>query len=247
MTTGHRMKIRRQELRIPVDVVAKALDVSIATIYRYENGEIEKVPGSVLEPLAQILQTTPAYIMGWTNEPSTEIEDSNVASLPPPIVTEIKTLIHDQRKRLGYTLEALAKLVGVSKQTVQKWESGKIGDMKRSHIAALSTALNIPIEILVGIESNFEPYIPLTHHEGKVVIAYRNKPLVQPYVDKLLDVEPEEETTPPEGGANPVPLFPRSSSQVNHWDDNSLLSRKLADNPAPWDHQPSPDQENGNK
>ncbi|MBQ9861830.1 MAG: helix-turn-helix transcriptional regulator [Clostridia bacterium] len=109
---------------------------------------------------------------------------------------EIKQLIYDQRKRLGYTLEGLAKMVGVSKQTVQKWESGKIGDMKRSNIAALSTALNIPIEILVGIESDFESYVPLTHHEGKVVTAYRDKPLIQPAVDKLLDVEPEKETAP---------------------------------------------------
>ena len=65
MTTGTRMKLRRKELDIPVDEVAKALDVSIATIYRYEKGDIEKLPGNVLEPLAAVLRTTPAYLMGW--------------------------------------------------------------------------------------------------------------------------------------------------------------------------------------
>ncbi len=67
MTTGERMKNRRKEINVSVDDVAKALNVSIATIYRYENGDIEKVPGSVLEPLAKVLRTTPAYLMGWDN------------------------------------------------------------------------------------------------------------------------------------------------------------------------------------
>lgn len=65
MTTGCRMKARRKEIGVPVEEIATALGVSVATIYRYENGEIEKVPGSVLEPLANVLKTTPAYLMGW--------------------------------------------------------------------------------------------------------------------------------------------------------------------------------------
>lgn len=65
MTTGERMKTRRKELGIPVEYIASSLGVSVATIYRYENGDIEKVPGSVLEPLSRILQVSPAYLMGW--------------------------------------------------------------------------------------------------------------------------------------------------------------------------------------
>lgn len=59
------MKIRRKEIGISAEEVASALGVSVATVYRYENGEIEKVPGTVLEPLARVLKTTPAYLMGW--------------------------------------------------------------------------------------------------------------------------------------------------------------------------------------
>ena len=64
MTTGERMKMRRKELGIPVEYIANSLGVSVATIYRYENGDIEKVPGTVLEPLSKILQVSPAYLMG---------------------------------------------------------------------------------------------------------------------------------------------------------------------------------------
>ena len=65
MTTGKRMKDRRKELGLSAEYVAEKLGVSPATIYRYEKGDIEKMPGNILEPISQILRTTPAYLMGW--------------------------------------------------------------------------------------------------------------------------------------------------------------------------------------
>lgn len=73
------MRALRKELGISADDIAKALGVSRATIFRYEKGDIEKVPGSILKPLAKILQTTPAYLMGW--EVSSDYA-SNVLPLP---------------------------------------------------------------------------------------------------------------------------------------------------------------------
>ena len=70
MTTGARMKQRRKELGISVEAVAAALGVSVATVYRYEKGDIEKVPGALLEPLARVLHTTPAYLMGGDASPA---------------------------------------------------------------------------------------------------------------------------------------------------------------------------------
>lgn len=70
MTTGERMKQRRKELGITAEQVAQALDVSRATVYRYENGDIEKVPGELLAPLARVLSVSPAYLMGWSDQPA---------------------------------------------------------------------------------------------------------------------------------------------------------------------------------
>ena len=67
MTTGQRMKDRRKAIGLSAEKVAEILGVSPATIYRYENGDIEKVPGDRLCPIASALQTTPAYLMGWTD------------------------------------------------------------------------------------------------------------------------------------------------------------------------------------
>lgn len=82
MTTGERMKSRRKELGIPVDQVAAALNVSVATVYRYEKGDIEKVPGAALEPLAKILHTSAAWLMGWCND-EIPLQPESRHSIPP--------------------------------------------------------------------------------------------------------------------------------------------------------------------
>lgn len=75
MTTGDRMRLRRKELGLSAEKVAERLGVSPATVYRYEKGDIEKLPGDILPTLSKILQTTPAYLMGW--------EESVSAPIPP--------------------------------------------------------------------------------------------------------------------------------------------------------------------
>lgn len=76
MTTGDRMKLRRKELGLSAETVAERLNVSPATVYRYEKGDIEKLPGDILPILSKVLQTTPAYLMGWE-------EDVAAYNVPP--------------------------------------------------------------------------------------------------------------------------------------------------------------------
>lgn len=67
MRTGERIKQRRIELGYTVDQLAKILNKNRATIYRYENGDIENLPTSILTPLAKALNTTPADLVGWSD------------------------------------------------------------------------------------------------------------------------------------------------------------------------------------
>lgn len=73
MKIGERIKQRRLELGYTADMLAKMLNKNRATIYRYENGDIENMPIDVLEPLAKALNTTPAYLMGW-KDPEHSVE-----------------------------------------------------------------------------------------------------------------------------------------------------------------------------
>ena len=65
MTIGERIKQRRKELGLSVDELADKLGKNRATIYRYESNEIEKLPTTVLEPLADALGVSPGFLMGW--------------------------------------------------------------------------------------------------------------------------------------------------------------------------------------
>ena len=67
-TIAERIKSRRLELGISVDDVAEALGVNRTTVYRYESKDIEKMPITVVEPLAKVLRVTPEYIMGWDKD-----------------------------------------------------------------------------------------------------------------------------------------------------------------------------------
>lgn len=95
MTTGERMKFRRKELGLSADEVAAALNVSRATIFRYEKGDIEKLPGSALEPLAKALHTTPAYLMGWEESPSIT-PPTPPPSLPLQRLTQAMDQLNDE-------------------------------------------------------------------------------------------------------------------------------------------------------
>lgn len=68
MTTGDRIKYRRKKIGVSAEKIADAVGVSPATIYRYEKGDIEKVPVEIVKEIARVLHTTPAYLMGWEKE-----------------------------------------------------------------------------------------------------------------------------------------------------------------------------------
>lgn len=89
MTVGERIKMRRKELGITADDPAARIGVSRSTMFRYEKGDIEKVPGDTLVPIARALLTTPAYLMGWEDSPL----PANVIPMPRmnsvPLVGEI--------------------------------------------------------------------------------------------------------------------------------------------------------------
>ena len=68
MGIGDRLKQARLALGYSADQVAARLGVSPATIYRYENGDIAKLPSKHIKPLAEYLCVSPAYLMDWSDD-----------------------------------------------------------------------------------------------------------------------------------------------------------------------------------
>ena len=102
MTTGERLKLRRKEIGFSAEKVADQLGVSPATIYRYEKGDIEKVPVDSLAELAKILQTTPAYLMGW--ESQADQAESN------DLLAQIQASEEKEQSRIAEMIQDFKKL-----------------------------------------------------------------------------------------------------------------------------------------
>lgn len=100
----------------------------------------------------------------------------------------------------------LCEKTNIPKSAMSQYVSGSF-EPKQDRVAAIAAALNVSEAWLMGYDvpmentplqshtvlSNCVREIVLTSHEESVIIAYRNKPAIQPAVDKLLDVSSSEE------------------------------------------------------
>ena len=118
MTIGKRIRERRVACGLSVSDLAKQLGKNRSTVYRYESDEIENLPTDILEPIAAALHTSPAYLMGWTEDPVKEekVMPSNLVRLDTvkyiPLVGEIACgtpiLAHNRRSCIATTSSAIS-------------------------------------------------------------------------------------------------------------------------------------------
>lgn len=116
MTIGERIKKRRIEIGLTVEDLASKLGKNRATIYRYENGDIENLPISVLEPIASVLCTTPAYLMGY--EENLETDTDFIAKLmqDAEMISHINMFLglgQEDRKSVMDMIEFLSRKKGL--------------------------------------------------------------------------------------------------------------------------------------
>lgn len=85
---GKRMKKARLARGYSAEQVAEHLGISPATVYRYENGSIGKIPIKHAMPLAQFLNVAPGYLMGFDvdMEPGKKVHETEQDCPPSSIV-----------------------------------------------------------------------------------------------------------------------------------------------------------------
>lgn len=65
MGKGERIKKLRERNNLTQEQLAKRLNTTKQTISKYEKGIVTNIPSDRLETMAEILHTTPEYILGW--------------------------------------------------------------------------------------------------------------------------------------------------------------------------------------
>ena len=105
MTVGQRIKQRRKELKMSADELGSRLGVNRSTVFRYENGFIEKLPIDILKPIAQALQTTPQHLMGWESEDKQkQPAESELSDIKKAFIQKVEGMSDAQIQRLEQIL-----------------------------------------------------------------------------------------------------------------------------------------------
>lgn len=76
MTIGKKIFALRKKLNLTQEELAVAAKTTKQTIHKYETGIVENIPASKIKAMADKLETTPAYLMGWEEEASYKNEDA---------------------------------------------------------------------------------------------------------------------------------------------------------------------------
>lgn len=114
---------RRLELDLTLDQIAQRVGVSKPTVMRWENGDIENMRADKIAKLAKALNTTPVYLMGWTDEK--EIMDlgnnakDDLTSKEQELLEAFRRLLPEMQ---NFILESVKNLTSVKKLTLDKSE-----------------------------------------------------------------------------------------------------------------------------
>ena len=74
MTLGEKVKLKREELNLSQEELAEKMNYKSKTsIHKIETG-ITDLPLSKVKELADVLKTTPAYLMGWEEDKKEEVK-----------------------------------------------------------------------------------------------------------------------------------------------------------------------------
>lgn len=73
LNAGERIRKKREENGLSLQDIAEKLAVNRSSVMRWENGETSRIKLPVIEKLAQILKTTPQYLMGYDEDDQPEV------------------------------------------------------------------------------------------------------------------------------------------------------------------------------
>lgn len=94
--------------------------------------------------------------------------------------------IYHARKLSGMTLEELSKHIGISRQTLSRYENGIIGNIPSDRIEKIAIALNVsPAQLMGWEEMNSSP--EEEYYEDPTVNAYAEQLRTNPNMRLLFD------------------------------------------------------------
>lgn len=99
MNLSSTLKKRRKELNLTLLQIADKVGVSEATVQRWESGNIKSLRYNRISKLAEVLNISPAELMGWDEKNLTTTSDE-ISPAGHEMLTILNNLDDDTQKKL---------------------------------------------------------------------------------------------------------------------------------------------------
>ena len=100
MNTGKIIKALRKQRHLSAEEIAEKLNVHPSTVYRWEKGDIEKIPYQILTPLANILKVSPLDLLG--------VQDDTMTT-EQRLLNAFNLLTEEQKEAIILTVESMIR------------------------------------------------------------------------------------------------------------------------------------------
>lgn len=95
MTVGDRIRERREDLGMSQIDLAKRIHVLKQTLYKYEMNIITNIPLENIEKIAEALNVSPSYLMGW--QENLALGKAEFSKIIPDILSDAVLMEHIQK------------------------------------------------------------------------------------------------------------------------------------------------------
>ncbi|WP_019227249.1 helix-turn-helix transcriptional regulator [Sedimentibacter sp. B4] len=146
MTTGERIKNLRESNNLTQEELASLTNTSKQTIYKYENNIIINIPYSKIEMISEVLQVSPAYLLGWDgDDDSISVSNENLCKV------SIAERLNEALSIRGMKQIDLIKKTGLSKSSINNYLYGKFKP-KYENIRKMAKVLDVNEDWLYGYD-----------------------------------------------------------------------------------------------
>lgn len=110
MTIGNRIKTAREAKGLTQEELGAACGTTKQSIFKYETGIVTNIPLDRIEKIAEILEVSPASLMGWEPPPEeNKPAEPELDELDKEFIRLVAQLTPEQRRR---QIEVLQDIVG---------------------------------------------------------------------------------------------------------------------------------------
>lgn len=166
MNVGDRMKSIRKQQGISADQLAESIGISRSTIFRYEKGDIEKMPIEVVANVASSLHVSLIDLMGISNDSISEKITEFVSKLNPDRQQNVYNYADNQLKEQNGKVVNLP-LVGKSAANPTELTYGDV-EIEQEDFTDVPRGANTAIRIQ---GDSMEPLI----HDGQIIFYHQQE------------------------------------------------------------------------